>query len=155
MSAQHHEAHVVQPTGLPDPETLQRLDELQAEINRRDSVIRSLPDSTDPDSDIRRLQAERNEIQAEYDKLAAEVKRGGSIRTLGDFESQEAKLTEQRDQLVLAQNAPFTDSAPQASGGESKVPEGVVDSPAGRTGIPRANAAGVVHYPVPEVVEQK
>lgn len=145
MGSQHHEAHLT--ATAPDPESVQKLDELMHEINRYDVEIRSLPDSVDPESDIRKLQARRNELQAQYDLGAAELKRTGTIRTSTDFHDREEQLAAQRDQLVLAQNAPFTDSAPEAQGGESAVPEGVNDSLATKSGVPRQNVAGVIHYP--------
>jgi len=128
MSAQHHEAHVRRPSEDIDPETMQMLNELMARINEYDGQIRQLPDSTDPESAIRQLAAERNEVQREYDELAADVRRGRTVRDLDGLRAQEDELTAERDQLVLAQNAPFTGSAPEASGGESAVPEGVIDS---------------------------
>lgn len=147
MTAQHHEAHGNKPPDQIDPETQQRLNELTTQISAMDVQIMSLPDSSDAESPIRSLQRERNEVQKEYDELAATIRRGGTIRDLDGLKARDEELTAERDQLVLAQNAPFTDAAPEAAGGESAIPDGVVDSngPHPRSSVGQPNAVGVIH----------
>ena len=81
----------------------EEMQELQTEIDRYDTNIRSLPDG----DENKQCQAARNELQAKLDALRPRV-------TIADMEAAAEAREAEAAQLVIAQNAPFTGEIPVA-----------------------------------------
>jgi hypothetical protein len=150
MSAQHLEPSLArQPLDSPrklSPEEQAQASDLQAEIDHYDSMIRQMPGDRNTSPAMAEAQDARNAAQLKLDTLRGTP----ALASMADVEQRNADIAAERDQLVIAQNAPFTEAAPMASGGESAIPEGVVESHPTDPHVISQTAAGVVVHSQPQ-----
>jgi hypothetical protein len=149
MSDQHHVTQAERtPLGARQhsPEEKAHMADLQRQIDDHDVVMRSMQGTRDDNPSLAEAQDARNALQFELNDLS----NARSVVTTEDVQKRDAMINEERDQLVLAQNAPFTAETPIAQGGEAAVPEGFrgSDPRVSDTDFLRPNTAGVLHHGV-------
>lgn len=110
-------------------EDRERVRTLQAEINRLDAAVRSLPGDRFTNPTMAAAQDERNAKQAELDAITVP----GHARSVEEFaakqDEREGRLDEETRQLASAQNAPFPGGPATVPGTEDEEQESTAADP--------------------------